>query len=326
MPKLSIIVPVYNAEPFLDKCVASLLAQTLSDLEIILVDDGSTDASAQLCDSYAEQHAQIRVIHKENAGVSAARNTGIECAEGDYIGFVDADDWVDPGMFGALAAEAVRTGADLVMCDARTVYSDGHTEPDTISGLPESALLQRADLTPQLLLELAGAVWRCIYRRELSYLRFPVGVKFSEDRIFNLYAMGEAGCISYLKQPFYNRYVNLQSAVHRFHADYFEACKCSARETEKAIRIVWNDDPDLQTAYLGQLISGALMAVCNYYYKTSTLSAAERRSKVKALCGDAVLRDAITRYGADRRNGWILSRNYNLLIFYAKTANWKHGR
>ena len=333
LPIISIIIPVYNAEKELKKCVESIIRQTQRDIEIILIDDGSVDASLSICQRYAEEDCRVKVVHQKNAGVSAARNAGIGMATGEYIGFVDSDDWIVPQMYERLLSEAERTGADVVMCDATTVYDDGRTQADTITQLSGNRILEKADFTPALLLEMAGSACRCIYKndrysdklRKYS-LAFPLGVKFSEDRIFNLYAFGQANKICYLKESYYNRFINVKSAVHRFHKDYFEACKKAADGIEQAIRCAWGDDEALQKAYLGQLIGGAFGAICNYYYKTSPLTAVEKKKMVKRLCEDRQLRSAIETYGADRRSRWILNRKYSLLIAYARLANWKHGR
>ena len=98
-PKVSIIVPIYRVEKYLSQCVDSLLCQTLEEIEIILVDDGSPDNCGRIADEYARQDSRVKVIHQENAGLSAARNTGIRAATGEYIGFVDSDDWAGPEMF-----------------------------------------------------------------------------------------------------------------------------------------------------------------------------------------------------------------------------------
>jgi glycosyltransferase involved in cell wall biosynthesis len=334
MAKISVIIPVYQAEDFLAKCVDSVLAQTEHDLEVILVDDGSTDHSGNICDEYATRDSRVHVIHKENAGVSAARNSGIAAATGEYIGFVDSDDWIEPNMYERLLEEANKSDADIVMCDATTVFEDGRTQADTITQLSQNSILKKSDFTPALLLEIAGSACRCIYSKHIYSdkllkscgLQFPLGVKFSEDRIFNLNAMGRANKVSYLKESYYNRYVNSKSAVHRFHEDYFEAYKSAADGIEQAIREAWDDNKELQKAYLGQFIGGAQMAICNYYYKSSTLTAKERREKVCLLCEDQQLRQAIEHYGASGKSQWILDRKYGLLIVYAKLANWKHGR
>ena len=129
MKTISIIVPIYNAEEHLDKCVESILEQTEINLEIILVDDGSKDNSFEICKKYEKMDQRVKVIHQENAGVSAARNHGIEIAEGEYIGFVDSDDWIEPVMYQRLLKEAKEKNADVVMCDATTVYFDGPFYP-----------------------------------------------------------------------------------------------------------------------------------------------------------------------------------------------------
>lgn len=125
MIKVSIIIPVYNAEKHLKKCIQSVLTQTEKDIEVILIDDGSKDESLHICQLYEKQDNRLRVIHQENSGVSAARNKGITLAKGEYIGFVDADDWIDCEMYRLMLGEAKKTDADVVMCDARTVYEDG---------------------------------------------------------------------------------------------------------------------------------------------------------------------------------------------------------
>lgn len=334
MVKISIVIPIYNAEDHLQRCVDSVLNQTEKNIEIILVDDGSKDNSIEICKKYLNQDKRVQLIHQENSGVSAARNRGIEQACGEYIGFIDSDDWIEPNMYECLLREANQASADIVMCDARTVYEDGKIQADTITQLSANQILQKSDFTPSLLLEMAGSAWRCIYknhrytakRQKQNALLFPLGVKFSEDRIFNLYAFGQANKICYIKKAFYNRYMNKKSAVHRFHQDYFEACKRSMDGIEQAVRYAWEDDNELQKAYLSQFITGAIGAICNYYYKTSTLRAAERKKMVKGLCEDSQLRKAIETYGANRKSQWILDRKYSLLIAYAILANWKHGR
>ena len=119
--KLSIIVPIYNVAPYLRKCVDSLLAQDISDYEIILVDDGSPDECPQICDQYAEQYSNIRIIHQANAGLSAARNTGIAVAKGEYICFVDSDDYWEDNVLGTLMEQVEREQLDVLRFDYQNV-------------------------------------------------------------------------------------------------------------------------------------------------------------------------------------------------------------
>ena len=107
-PLISVIVPVYNAEKYIEKCVASIRAQTYRNLEIILVDDGSCDRSGELCEAFALEDSRIVVIRKENGGVASARNAGLDAMHGDYVGFVDADDWIDPEMYEVLLRRVAR--------------------------------------------------------------------------------------------------------------------------------------------------------------------------------------------------------------------------
>lgn len=117
MPKISIIVPVYNVEAYLHKCINSILAQTFEDFELILIDDKSPDSSGEICDKYAERDSRIRVIHKlKNQGVSSARNEGLDEAQGEYITFIDSDDWVEPVYLEHLYHLAVENGADMTSC------------------------------------------------------------------------------------------------------------------------------------------------------------------------------------------------------------------
>lgn len=331
-PKISIIVPVYNGEKYLEKCVDSIVHQTERDIEVILVDNGSLDLSGEMCDAFAEKDNRIKVIHQPNNGVSFARNTGIENAKGDYIGFVDADDWIDIDMYDSLLKEASRSEADVVMCDATTVYSNGETQADTITQLTEDVILQKSDFIPPLLLEMAGSACRCIYRKRLFNncrsvhpLIFPFGVKFSEDRIFNLYAFGYANKVVYKKKSYYNRYVNKDSAVHRFHSDYFDAVKKAHYHTQKALDIAWDGLEELKTAYLNQFVLGAFSAINNYYYKTSTLSKSARGLELRKICTDTELINAIYKLDCnDIRAKWILNKKYLMLKMYAKLYNLKN--
>ena len=126
-PLISVVVPVYNVENYLDRCVASLIAQTYANLEIILVDDGSPDACPALCDEWAQRDKRIVVIHKENGGLSDARNVGVLAAHGSHIGFVDSDDYVAPDMYESLYSHMRETEAEVAICGVADVYFD-HTD------------------------------------------------------------------------------------------------------------------------------------------------------------------------------------------------------
>lgn len=151
MPKVSVIVPVYNAEKYLQECVDSILRQTLTDLELILVDDGSTDSSPAICDRYAEQDARVQVIHKPNGRAASARNAGLRAASGEYVAFVDSDDWISPEMY----EKMLETGADVTLCDY--VRFQGKTEtpftqPNVNAGFYDKAQM-REKIYPHLVMD-----------------------------------------------------------------------------------------------------------------------------------------------------------------------------
>lgn len=121
---ISIIIPIYNVEKYLNKCIDSILNQTYSDLEIILVDDGSTDKSSEICEYYKEIDNRIRVIHKKNGGLSEARNVGIDIAKGEYIAFLDSDDWADENLYKRLYQLSQKYSSDISMCSFKWVQNE----------------------------------------------------------------------------------------------------------------------------------------------------------------------------------------------------------
>lgn len=295
----SVIIPIYNSEEYLVRCIDSVLAQTASDFELILVDDGSKDRSGDICKKYQEKDSRIKYIRKENAGVSAARNTGIEYATGDYIGFIDSDDEILPDMYENLLRAAQQSGTDIVICDAITVYSDGRTEDDTIPEVPNSMLINTADIKPEQLLYMAGAAWRCLYRKTLfddKNVRFPVGIKLSEDRIFNILAMGSAKGIYYIKKQLYRRYVILGSAVNKYHKDYFKTVINAALKTKEALEY-GNFGEDFLKTYGIQTANGAMSAVYNEFHKDSKKRFSEKISSLKQICGNEYVQEALNDHG-----------------------------
>lgn len=259
MPKISIIVPVYNGERFLEKSVRSILDQTERDIQLILVNDGSTDSTGVLCETLAAKDRRVMVIHQKNAGVSAARNAGLSVAIGDYIGFVDADDYIADDTYEiALAAMG---DCDIVMWDTVSIWDDGRTEADTIPMLECDCVLRKEDFWPELLRYMAGSACRCLYKKTLvSDVRFPVGIKLSEDRLFNLEAMGKAEKLRYFKKGLYYRYMRPGSAVNRYHGDKFEKNLKAMSIAKEILNKYWDD------RYLGIyirmfVIEGAMAAI-----------------------------------------------------------------
>lgn len=184
--KISVIVPIYNTEKYLKKCVDSILSQTYRNLEVVLVDDGSTDGSGKICDEYAENDARVRVIHKENGGLSSARNAGLDAATGDFIAFVDSDDRISPDIYEKMACALGDEKDVIANCMYVREDEDGKIFPSSVPHTEDESLSSE-----QLLCELlmhTGDVSACtkLYPREvLENLRFPEGI-LNEDFVFML--------------------------------------------------------------------------------------------------------------------------------------------
>lgn len=242
MEKISVIIPVYNTGDYLQKCIESITAQTYKLLEILLIDDGSAEYTAELCDNLAAKDNRIRVYHKENEGVSIARNYGIKKATGDYICFVDSDDWIDNCMYENLYQKIMETDADIVFCDARTVRGNGKIEMDTLDIAPPG-LQNKAEISPDTLCQLAGSAWRGLYKSStIKSVFFPEGLKFSEDRFFNLQAITKSNSIFYLKQAYYNRYIREGSCVNSYHSNGITVVKKAYRLIDSFVVNEWGYD------------------------------------------------------------------------------------
>lgn len=226
---VSVVVPVYKTqEKLLRACIESLMKQTLKEIEIILVDDGSPDNCGNVCDEYAEKDTRIIVIHKKNEGVSVARNVGIEMAKGKYISFVDGDDWIDADAFAVAYKRAEENGVDILQwsyiwhCEEQTVGNNHVFMKSGIldKGQKEELILKAiVDFHPSFSCNCgfaAGAPWAKLYRRDFlieKNLTFAPGLARSQDRIFNLYAYSVADTIDYLDEPFSHYIANDTSAV-----------------------------------------------------------------------------------------------------------------
>lgn len=203
---ISVIIAVYNIENYIAKCIESVMNQTYRDLEIILVNDGSTDYSGQICEEYAQKDNRIRVIHKKNGGLGAARNTGLKWAHGEFIAFVDGDDWIENTMYEEMINLAVEKAADLVVCRYRCIYKEHVTDNSTDSVIvfeePLSMLIKGLEEDEKVLIQ--HAAWNKLYHRKLlGEERFPEG-KWYEDVVFSAKILSRVHKGIYLDHALYN--------------------------------------------------------------------------------------------------------------------------
>ncbi len=203
-PTVSVIVPVYKAETYIRRCLDSLAAQTLTDFEVLLVDDGSPDGSGAICDEYAARDPRFRVFHKANGGVASARQYGLDRARGEYVTHADPDDWAAPRMLEAMVARARETGADMVVTDYIEEVSPGVSRPIHVVC---------PDVTPEALLRellmqrVFGASWNKLLRRSFvlsHHVAYEPGMSLCEDLYFNCRFLLHGPVIAFLAEPCYH--------------------------------------------------------------------------------------------------------------------------
>lgn len=214
MHKISVVVPVYNMEKYLNRCINSILNQTYENIEIILVNDGSVDKSSQICDEYSIKFSNVKVIHKENGGISTARNAGIKVATGDFIGFVDSDDWISSDMYEVLYSNLIKTKSDISMCNRIKISNENNKFSLTKEEL--HTIIQGDDVLKTFLRNDMLAVWNKLFRKELIYdLTFPIG-KIHEDIFFSFKAMERSKAIVLTNDQLYFYFTGNESITRSF--------------------------------------------------------------------------------------------------------------
>lgn len=222
-PLISIIVPVYNVEVYLEACVNSLLAQTYKNIEIILINDGSVDNSGGLCDHLAQKDNRICVIHQKNQGVSATRNNGIDCANGEYLLFVDSDDTVDAQYVQTLYQEITENDADLVICGYRRYYPKYTKDVCAEKNSCISNLSQNEQLITQLYTgTLLNSPCNKIYKKKLITKYFDSSLAMGEDLVFNLQYLKNVKKIKVISKVLYHYIMRKNSAVTTYKPNRME--------------------------------------------------------------------------------------------------------
>ncbi len=213
---ISIIIPVYNGEKYLSKCIDSILSQTYQNLEIILVDDGSIDSSPKICDEYSKKDNRIKVIHKKNGGVSSARNIGIAESTGDYIGFVDSDDYIELNMYENLFKALKDNNTEISMCG----YNELENNKITKSIIPNQNTISGEELLKDIFEELfRPVVWnklfkRCLFFNGSNQICFPENVTFGEDALMIVSILNATDNISIVHKALYNYNIFNNSLSH----------------------------------------------------------------------------------------------------------------
>lgn len=327
-PIVSIVVPVYNVEKYLNRCIASLREQTLQDIEIILVDDGSTDSSGSLADAFAEKDKRIKVIHKENGGLASARNAGIDAACGEYIAFIDSDDWVDITMFEHLVDCAKKDRSDVVSCGYQYLLN-GKVYRVAIPVQPEGRYTGK-QIFDLFLLPLIGLdtlysdekgsedfnATSILYRLDLikkHQLFFQSErVVINEDYLFNLHLLFHVDTLSIMHETpyFYESHNNSLSRSYR--QDLWEKRKAVLRSTEEFLKEKGLLDVcrnRLDNSY----INGAIEAVSNECSPNHESTLFSTLKAIKTIIKDPILMPLVANCSTKE-----MSRKGKLVFFFLR--------
>lgn len=328
-PLISVIVPIYNVQDYLDKCIYTVQNQTYKNLEIILIDDGSTDASGKKCDKYKENDLRIKVIHKENSGLGYARNSGLDIATGNYILFVDSDDFLDLKMVEKLYNELLKTKSDTSYCGYFKYYDDYHIEevPAEYNNrifcdkeIIYDVLLEMVSGKPEQKKEalLSMSVWHALYSNEIikeNNLRFVSERDYiSEDIIFDIAYLQKAKRVCYIDTPLYfYRCNNTGSLTHRYESNEFNRHKIQVNKLNIELKKILEEYEyceRTQRYLLGRLRTCIQKAIT---YKKHNKQF-KLLKEIKQLVNDKEVRKVIKQYPYKKNT--IQLKIFNFLVDY----------
>lgn len=270
---ISVIVPVYNMERYLRRCVDSILHQTYRNLEVLLVDDGSTDASGAICDEYAAQEERVTAVHQKNGGLSAARNAGLERAQGTYLCFVDSDDFLDSRMLETLCRDLQEQDADVAVVGFRMFEREEELAPAELA-VPVQCMTGREAIRSTLVSdELGDFAWNKLYKWELFRdIRYPLG-RMMEDQGTTYRIFQQCSKVAYRPVPLYYYYQRPDSILHRRNMKFYEDKLDMGYQKYRAIREAYPGMPENDAAML------SVVEHCYPYLMQDT----ERRAKMEAF-------------------------------------------
>ena len=331
-PLISVIVPVYNVEKYLRQCIDSLLQQTYQNTEIILVNDGSKDSSGEICDEYAEKYSNVSAVHKENAGLGMARNTGLEHVTGKYIAFVDSDDWLSKDLLEVLYNSLIANNVDFCKSGFQRVKNDGTTvsvtqyKNETFEGdrAKKELLPRMIGSSPSQHDSIEMCVWGVLYNTEIIKshgIRFPSEREFiSEDLVFNIDYMQHANGACTVDAVCYNYRVNENSLSRSYRPDRYKACAYFYSEMEKKLKKYGYDDMTMLRLKRMFFIH-VRMSISQETRAVSGLSAKQNRENIKAICNNSLLRNVIKNYPVYKLE---FRQAMFVLLVYFKSASFLH--
>ena len=317
-PLISVIIPVYNGEQYLKNCIESIEAQSYEPLEVIVINDGSTDGTAEVCEKLAEAYENLSFVTTEDVGVSASRNRGISMAKGEFLTFVDADDRIHPQMLQRLYDAIEQTGSDIAGCQFTIWNTDREWEIAANSvpvNRPESKSYQKQEYVEKQILCGNSRCWSKLYRRSLlnrvnSKQWFREGLTIGEDMLFLMDLLPEAGTITEIDFKGYGYYQNPQGAMNRsFRPEYMDQIRCWQIAREQAIRLV----PESEHKVTSILLISIMLTAG----KLAALSGNERE-QYRSYINEC--HDLLRKEKYDREAVQMLSKGYQLKVHFFAIA------
>lgn len=309
MSKVSVIVPVYNVEAYIERCVNSIRKQTLSDIEIVLVDDGSPDRSGEMCDDLALEDNRIKVVHKENGGLTSAWKAGVEAATADYVGFVDSDDWIDEDMFERLYASAEKYNSDMAICGLVYDYEDAGREKTTESSRLDREFYDRNAIREELFPKLinngsffgrtiqAARVTK-LYRRSLVEKNMKYcdnRVSIGEDLQLTFSFMCDAQSISFVPDFYpYHYWINEASMTGKHDPNYMKKITVTKKQISWIAKV--KDVYDFSTQIENDFLILSIMAIRSEIVKNKNVPAGEVIRGIRAICENPEFVSTLKKY------------------------------
>lgn len=346
MIKISIIIPVYNVEKYINKCLDSILNQTLTDIEIIIINDGSNDKSLEICKQYSEKDSRIILIDKKNEGVSVARNKGIEVSKGEYILFVDSDDWIDENSCEIMYKEIQKNKADLFFCNHVREY--GTTRDYIDYGLDEK-IIEKDEIKEKIIFPLIeeedknkvhlkasfrGPLGK-LYKREIiqkSNIYFNHDLIIGEDFIFNLQYLRKTNKIVMSKEYFYHYFKNDESTTNRYKEDSWSIYRKLLIAIEQQLKIDYKKEEFVDR--LNKLkIKYVFWCIENELNPQNQKTNAQKIEYIKKIRNDDLVKPLLKDY-AKNLNGTIYKmfifslryKIYYMFILYEYYNNYKQNK
>lgn len=303
-PLISIIVPVYNVEKYIRRCVESLLNQTYLTIEVILVNDGSPDKSPEICDDYCKMDNRVSVLHKNNGGLSDARNSGLEKARGDYIIFLDSDDYVEHTMVEDAVKAAERDNSDVVIWG---YYADFVSEDENlistkmkscISGSFSKSDLSKLTITNELI-GCLGYAWNKMYRKKFlmeNKYRFTSGLSLVEDIVFNGPVLSKVERITFIEKPYVHYMQRPRETLGvKFYENFYEL-KIMAMKSVESILCEWGINTREISLVKSRILFDALKATTRLLTKASNYNRAEKKGHLNSLLNNSEVQSSLKVY------------------------------